>query len=330
MGYTIVYDRLFLRERDKYIPICLYGSSNCTEMIWSGGRYREVLERSWDTFSYGDEMILGTEAEIMMKVRSLHVGDRSENFKFHGGWLDDHQVVSFFRNGIKNAVTVEELKQQARITPTCRISYYTPETETQPVYGEHRTSMEEHPKTSDELAAWVVSAKAEKARLIASGEAKSVYLCIGFSGREPIRACPAVKIDGPCVAKGKHGWIVSVDNRGASFNPDRAKARVFANSEEAYLYCAQYPYLGAVRVSAKTTEKPEKPSNIVLSVTRGGVPGFYVHRLTRNTLHYVYNAAYAKKRFKTEAAAMSWYARHVEGRFEAVSDPKPVRLEVGV
>lgn len=327
MGYTIVYDRLFLRAGDRYIPVCLYGSSNCTEMVWSGGSYREVLERSWDTFSYGDEMILGTEQEIMAKVRSLHNGDRNENFKYGGKWMTDTQVVTFFKNGISGAVTVEELLRQARITPTCYLSYYTPETKEHP-YGDCKRATEEYPKTSDELAAWVGRAKAEKNRLVASGEAKSVYLRIGFSGRDPIQAYPESKHAGPCVAKCKHGWIASVDSRSASFTNERAKARVFANSEEAYMYCAQYPYLGAVRVSAKTTEKPEKPSNIVLSVTRNGVPGFYVHQMTRNTLHYVYNAAYAGKRFKTEAAAMSWYARHVEGRFESISDPKPVRLEV--
>lgn len=36
MSYEIVYNRQFLKIDDKIIPLVLYGSNNCYEVMWNG------------------------------------------------------------------------------------------------------------------------------------------------------------------------------------------------------------------------------------------------------------------------------------------------------
>lgn len=61
MGYSIYYDRAFVRVGDKYIPLVISGASNCSDYV----RGREVPEKNWDVLNWNRrDRVLFTDAEI--------------------------------------------------------------------------------------------------------------------------------------------------------------------------------------------------------------------------------------------------------------------------
>lgn len=111
MSYSIVYNKQFLKIDEKIIPLVLYGSNNCYEPLPNG---RQRRERQWYSlyFNGKNEQIAATEAEIMERVNSYcDGGEYQEYFMQNGKWVDDKGLLRFIKNGIKNAKTIEELKE---------------------------------------------------------------------------------------------------------------------------------------------------------------------------------------------------------------------------
>lgn len=109
MSYEIVYNRQFLRVDDKVIPLALHGSNNCYEMTYNG---RERRERYWSPlYCDSNRLPIFSEDELMEYVQSLCNGS-TEHFVHNGRWVDDAGLLKFFRNGIKNAKTIEELQDE--------------------------------------------------------------------------------------------------------------------------------------------------------------------------------------------------------------------------
>ena len=110
MSYEIVYNRQFLKIDGKIVPLVLYGSNNCCEIMWNG---RQRRERSWNPMYFGrNTMIAQTEENIMERINSCCDGTYEEHFVRNGKWVDDKGLIKFFQNGIKNAKTIEELKEE--------------------------------------------------------------------------------------------------------------------------------------------------------------------------------------------------------------------------
>lgn len=111
MSYSIVYNKQFLKIDGKIIPLVLYGSNNCYDVLPNG---RQRRERQWYSlyFNGTNEQIAATEAEIMERVKSYcDGGEYQEHFMQNGKWIDDKGLIRFIQNGIKNAKTIEELKE---------------------------------------------------------------------------------------------------------------------------------------------------------------------------------------------------------------------------
>lgn len=111
MSYSIVYNKQFLKIDGKIIPLVLYGSNNCYEPLPNG---RQRRERQWYSlyFNGANEQVAATEAEIMKRVKSYcDGGEYQEHFIQNGKWVDDKGLICFMQNGIKNAKTIEELKE---------------------------------------------------------------------------------------------------------------------------------------------------------------------------------------------------------------------------
>lgn len=109
MGYEIVYNRQFLKIDDKIIPLVLYGSNNAYEIMWNG---KERRERSWNPMYLGSNKIIAmTENELMEFIEGC-CGDTCQNhFMRNSKLVDDKGLISFFKNGIKNAKTIEEMNE---------------------------------------------------------------------------------------------------------------------------------------------------------------------------------------------------------------------------
>ncbi len=129
MSHTIIYNRLFIKAKDKngvnyYVPMLLAGSNNCTQINERTGK--EIRERSWSSFKWaaGGKNI-ATEQEILTKIDE----DRLEMMKNNSEYDDKNYGYyssirfsgrscssttfsafrSYFENGMKNAYTIEEL-----------------------------------------------------------------------------------------------------------------------------------------------------------------------------------------------------------------------------
>lgn len=110
MSHEIVYNKQFLKIDGKIIPLVLHGSNNCYEPL-SNGRQRR--ERNWNPIYIGSNTpIAVTESDLMNKIESCcDGGEYQEYFMQNGKWVDDKGLIRFYQNGIKNAKTIEKLKE---------------------------------------------------------------------------------------------------------------------------------------------------------------------------------------------------------------------------
>jgi hypothetical protein len=134
MSYEIIYDKQFIKlSNNRFIPIVLGGSNNCTELSPKG---RERRARSWDNLSIGESKISSLEQMLSysneLKERLIvsnneskyrtDVSDYYNDNRF--GWFSGLQIGSggtsktsfkmyqnLFIYGCKNALSVEELQE---------------------------------------------------------------------------------------------------------------------------------------------------------------------------------------------------------------------------
>lgn len=319
MSIEIVYDRKFIRCGDRFIPFCLYGSNNCTQFNYRTGR--EILERSWSTFTYGDDMLLATADDLMAIVRKYNPGPGGEHFRWRGELLSDEQVVKFYEQGIKGAVTVEELIEQTGSTVHCDLGAYeyNDDADQYPeqdrfLHTTFKTRFDTYPRTTGELVDWINRMKEEKAAWLKTGKVKYVYIQVRYTSIEPITCYPVKQINGPCIARGRYGYIVDASPTSVSYDKEAKRAKVFPDSETAYLYVRQNRNAGAIRLSPWKEPTP----GVVISVLRGGTR-IYVQKLTRKHLYFAYTAKCAKQ-FASEAIARAWADKHL-WKYPSVSDP---------
>ena len=135
MSYDIIYNKQFvkLRRTGEVIPMLLAGSNNCYEIAVGGGNGRR--SRSWESFRYYNrkgklsekpEVILRkVDAEIGRYIRTRRDRDTKpadirNHFGYyaslvvgsgHCGGTSWNQWRGVFANGIKNALTIEDLNK---------------------------------------------------------------------------------------------------------------------------------------------------------------------------------------------------------------------------
>jgi len=113
MSSTIVYAKQFVKTTNELIiPLVLIGSSNCTMSSYNNGRAYTRRARDWGSLysGYANKPIAVREEDILAIVQSEIELESQEHFKFGNKWVDHKHLVSFIKNGIKNAHTLEELK----------------------------------------------------------------------------------------------------------------------------------------------------------------------------------------------------------------------------
>lgn len=151
MSHEIIYDRRFIRlPNNKIIPMTLCGSSNCT-MFVNG---REILERRWSPYMYQfDQEIIVDANEYTEKVNNIFNNDNPniEEFVYRSKWICSNDVLTFIKNGIKNAFTIEEYVLNG-YPLYCSLSFYNPE-------NGWEKSNSETIRTTDEFMNWYETAK---------------------------------------------------------------------------------------------------------------------------------------------------------------------------
>ena len=119
MSYTIMYDRQFLKTSRGIIPLALYGDNNVTERV----NGHERRERHWGV--YANSKTEFTPDEYMTLIQSWCGSEYQEHFVSHGKWVDDKGIIAWAKSGIKNALTIEEIKKIVPVQSiTCYISVW--------------------------------------------------------------------------------------------------------------------------------------------------------------------------------------------------------------
>ena len=129
MSYEILYNKQFVKVgEDKFLPMILIGSNNCTTI---SDRGREIRARDWHRDSFNSNgIIFPTGEQILNKIDEyrnslLDKNETKEEYKYddeHFGSntslamygkhkLTFSQYRSFYKTAIKQALTVEQLKE---------------------------------------------------------------------------------------------------------------------------------------------------------------------------------------------------------------------------
>jgi len=178
MSHTIIYNRLFIKATDKdninyYCPMLLAGSNNCTQVSQRTGR--EIRERSWESIKwFTNGKVVATEQEILQNIdkdrlnRMKRAEENAKEYKDASWGYDDknygyHSSIrfsgrscsgtsfsafrSYFENGMKTALTVEQLLEQNIQVRIYVSSYFKEEYEKAGL--EVKTDV--YPKTSQEF-----------------------------------------------------------------------------------------------------------------------------------------------------------------------------------
>ena len=223
-----------------------------------------------------------------------------------GKWLYNRDVPAFYKNGIKSAMTIERIRQ---FRPSQSLHCYVV------VYFKDDTASSHHLEkwvnTTTDLEAWLDEANELSAALKNDPNTSGVYICMAFSGREPlnIERLAAFGAGTPVIAKTKYGYVYEINPNGQGYTAtkDASMALVFDDVDNALLRLPKGFGFDFVQASIKDRKKPE--NLFVLCVAEGSRNGWFVQKLTRSKIYWAYSKEDAKL-FPTEKAALKWAEDH--------------------
>lgn len=301
MSYEIVYDRRFIRTPLGITPLILAGSSNCYEPLPNG---RERRERNWSVLF---NLPAASEEELMNAVLSCCGGEFQEHFKWYGKYVNDAGFVAFIRNGIANALTLEELDEYARCgSLRCGLSIWDKNND-----GKNRRELEHSVQTTDELVHWITDAKE---RVADRSEREEIYYSMGFFGREPIHMPAKKTMSGPVVAKRGQSYVTNCAPGQVETHGDVSKAMVFASIDDAMSRLSPYFVRGTRFIKAENA-KARVGWRFCIRIQGGSRDGMFMEKLTRSRFHMSLNQAYAR-RFPDRKTAGKYIEKHLNGRFQ--------------
>lgn len=303
MSHDVFYGRQFVRTTHGYIPMVLAGASNCTMPNWQTGK--EIMERQWFSICR-DSVVNATEAELLGYAEALYKGDLDRDLcrTSSGKWLTGANMIQFYKNGIKNAKSLEELDLLRPYTSLCcKVTTYDP----QNGYKDYLTT---HCRATDALEQWLDEAKV----LCASNGG---HLDFSFSGHEPLRTEAAKFGTGkPVIVKYGRSYLTEVSESQACFSRKAEDALVFSNIEVACANPAVRKWLHRNEnskqmqfVPASTTAKAPK-KNFCLKVTGGSRSGFYIEKCSARSIFFVWNKNSGPKAFASEKEAIKWAEKY--------------------
>ena len=283
MSYTIMYDRQFLKTSRGIIPLALYGDNNVTERV----NGRERRDRHWGVYANGKTEF--TPEEYMSLIQSWCGSEFQEHFVSHGKWVDDKGILAWAKNGIKNALSIEEIRKIVPVqSVTCYIS----------VWGKdysHRNEEWRRCDTTAQLEQWLDTAYARKEELCAD-PSLDVFICLSYLNREPLKIAARREPEGEVIVRKGSRYLSEVTDKGYTFSPDIADALVFKNTAEARncaAHTGQY-FLHKSRFICASNKFAVK-SYRIKAVLPEFPQGVYIRQLTARSLRFCHESEYALK-----------------------------------
>lgn len=306
MGYTIMYGRQFIKTSRGIIPLALCGSNNCTEFI----NGREVRERSWTV--YANKQVEFTPQELIEDAKQ-YCGGCQEHFMQNGKWVDDAAWLRWVFNGIKQAKTIEEIRD---ILPNqslmCHLSVWKElEYRKENEWGNH-AEMRCFCETTKQLEEWLDKAYERKNNI--SKEEDCIHICLSFMGREPLRFQSVKEPKGKVIAKRKNYYISELDETGwRKGTTDIKQAIVFDSVEDAKQALPAWKYDKIRFIKAENKEIEKEYRIFVKSKSYSG--GYYVWKLTRGGLKGCHKPEDGMG-FVSEQAAQRYIDKTLKPRFD--------------
>jgi hypothetical protein len=114
MGYSIYYNRAFIRVGDQYIPLVSSGASNGAERV--GGRW--VAEKDWGVLNWKRrDRVLFSESEIreIAKDYERHNQESGMCYKSRNKPFGSGEFENWIVGGMKRARTIEEYRSVGNV-----------------------------------------------------------------------------------------------------------------------------------------------------------------------------------------------------------------------
>lgn len=301
MGYTICYDRRFIKSASGITPLWLAGSSNVYDPLTDRrGRCYERRARSWGPLFN----LAGVSPELLLeKARSYVPSTYQEHFEYHGKWVDDAAFLRFFENGIKSACTIEDLLEAVGWKSfRFKLSVWPGDNSAM-----CKDELSEDIKSTQDLDAWI---KKANERMANRKEKEDVFIVADLRTVEPIRMASQPAVSGKVIAKvGRSDYISAADPITFSYCGDPDKALVFDSIEAARAALPDW----AIRVNGIRFVKAEsvlarRAWKYAVRVASGYHKGLYVMKGIANGVRYTTQARDCRK-FPTLKAAEKYTAQ---------------------
>ena len=246
----------------------------------------------------------------MSLIQSWCGSEFQEHFVFRGKCVDDKGIIAWAKNGIKNALTIEEIR---KIVPVQSITCYIS------VWGKdysHRTEEWRYCDTTEQLEQWLDMAYARKKELSAN-PSLDVFICLSYLRQEPLKLSVRKEPDGAVIIRKENRYLSEVADKGYTFSSDIADALVFKNTAEARNLAARcgQPFLYKARFISADNKFAVRNYRII-AILPEYPNGVYIQRLTRNALRFCLESKYALK-FASEQQAQKYIAK-LGSRFQRV------------
>ena len=251
MSYDIAYNRQFIKTSRGVIPLVLIGSNNVTETRTTG---HERRAREWAPYWQKRGAIEWAPAALMNKVAYGLPSEYNQHFKYHGRWVDDAGLLRFFQHGIKDALTLEELKDRAAFPSSVSLCGYVSLWDKSPTSFHHQIKVHEWMDTTEQLEIWLDKASA----FVADDNGIHVCnICLAFqcegicsglkelqrkkSSRE-VRCKIRERGDFFVLRSSSNRYLVKLTSRHISTTSFADAAKPFSSKREAERYIAKYNF----------------------------------------------------------------------------------------
>lgn len=306
MSYTIMYGRQFIRTGRSIIPLVLCGDNNVSECI----NGREVRERHWTV--YGGRQIEFTSEEYMKLAESFCGGADQQHFMRGGKWVDDKAWISWVKNGIKQAKTIEEIcKAMPGQSVHCIVCVYDG-------FKHIRNECGCFCDTTPQLENWLDEAYNRLKEL--KTEANESFINLELMGRKPLSLTRLREPEGRVIiAQGRGKYVCEIEDHSYTYADDISRAIVFDSAADAKKQMIEHGNRINSRMRfIKAKNKFIAKDYRILVKTNSYPDGVYVLKLTGRALRFSYTPETGKG-FVSESAANA-YIDKLRPRFRNVSE----------
>lgn len=282
MSYTIEYDSFFFQSgKNTYIPMWFSGDNN----VYETNRRRA---RSWSIFMG----LFDVSKEQLDESIKPMLGRYNQHWKRHGKWVDDKALIRWIKNGVKNAMTLEEfLTANKWRSLSCELRVY----DTDTVYETYQNQAEI--STNTQFSEWIRSTKSLMQML----------------EEQHVSFYPIIRIYGENIRKKKisHHDIVLIKNTLGYLKESTDKSTTWSkcpteamelSAEQAQKLIEEKDLNFRYHARLIDSVSKHKPYDAILMFADGAHEGQYVLKCTQTRIFLTYNANSAFHYQDTKAA----------------------------